>query len=453
MKLIKNALIDPDLPLQDILFDECIYAVQEHIECSEKYEEVTEIIDAEGNLLIPGGIDPHVHFNDPGFETREDFLTGTASACAGGITTVIDMPCTSIPPVTDVKSLKHKIDKIKDKAYVDFALWGGIRNIGDNYSGDIRALWNEGIAGFKIYTISGMETFKALPYEKISRVLKEYPDVLFAFHAEDEDVINDAVSSFSSDELADFHSYVKCRPIEAEFTAVSKILELMKPESRCHFVHISSRKAAELLINSKKEYHYLSLETCPHYLEFTSEDYGELRGRLKTAPPVKYENDRIYLRTCLKHADIDFIASDHAGCIYETEKNFDDFSKIYNGIPGTQFMIPYIVSEFLCKGKITVKTFVDLVSANAAKRYGLYPTKGSIKVGSDADFALISLTESTQINEKDLFSKGKYSPFHGNEFKGRILKTILRGQIVFDNGNLLDRKPIGKMIRCFHNNS
>lgn len=452
MKLIRNALIDPDLPLQDILFDECIYALQAHIDITGVDGGITESYDAEGNLLVPGGIDPHVHFSEPGFEDRENFLTGTASAAAGGITTIIDMPCTSLPPVTDVESLQNKMKAVSGKAYIDYAFWVGVRDSGPDYSANIKELWDEGVAGFKIYTISGMDTFKALPYEKIAAVLEEYPDILFAFHAEDQDVIEKALNLISVKELADYNSYVKCRPVEAEYTAVSRILDFLKSESRCHFVHISSKKAAERIIKAKRRIKGLSLETCPHYLEFICDDYADLRGRLKTAPPVKFDEDRAFLRASLKHNDIDFLASDHAGCIYESEKQFDDFSKIYNGIPGTQLLIPYLVSEFLSKGKISVKSFVDVTSANAAKRYGLFPVKGSLKVGSDADFTLISLTEDTFIAEKNLHSKGKYSPFNGMKFNGRIIKTIVRGQTVFENGNLLDRKPSGKMIRCIHNN-
>ena len=448
MKLIKNALVSSELPLQNILFDECIRSIQDSAEDTVEERQITEVIDAEGKLVIPGGIDPHVHFNDPGFTNREDFMTGTASACAGGITTVIDMPCTSLPPVTDVESLNRKLSILDSRAYIDYALWGGVRDSGSDFSDYIEELWQEGVAGFKIYTISGMDTFKAMPYDKISELFRKYPDALFAFHAEDSQIIESSISGFSDKELSDYSAYVKCRPVEAEYLAVKSIIDLMVPDSKCHFVHISSEKAAKLIIDAKSKFHNLTFETCPHYLEFTCKDYADLRGRLKTAPPVKFDADRKFLRSCVGNGKIDFIASDHAGCIFDKEKNFKDFSRVYNGIPGTQFMIPYLVSEFLCRDRISIDTLVKITSANAARRYGLYPRKGSMNIGSDADFVIIDLNEEYLVNEKELLCKGKYSPFEGFRFKGNIKRTILRGNTVFRDGNLLDIKPAGKRIRC-----
>ena len=344
MKLIKNALISTgegnETRTVDILFNEKILEISEQ---SISYKKAAEIIDLRGNLLIPGCIDAHVHFNDPGFDFREDFLSGTTAATCGGITTIIDMPCTSIPPVTNKENLYEKLNAIQSKALVDFALWGGIRR--NDFPLDktmIKELWNEGVIGFKLYTISGMETFRALSYEDIKKVLSELPEILFGFHAEDEKIINNAIKSLSKKEFQLPENCIKTRPIEAEIEAVKKILKIAK-NNKIHFVHISSRKAAELIRKAKKKID-ITFETCPHFLQFTADDLPELKGRIKTAPVVKYKEDKRFLRSYLKNGFIDFITTDHAGCNYIKEKEFEDFSRVYNGIPGTELMIPYLFS-------------------------------------------------------------------------------------------------------------
>ncbi len=447
MKLIKNASISTgnlkETRLVNILYDEKIYKISTFTIGNP----TDEIIDLEGKLLIPGCIDAHVHFNDPGFNHHEDFLSGTTAAACGGITTVIDMPCTSIPPVTDRENLYQKLEVIKSKALIDFALWGGIRKNDFPVSEKIiEELWNEGVVGFKIYTISGMETFTALSYNDIQQVFGLFPELLFAFHAEDEKIIKNAINFLSEKELKLPENYVKTRPVKAEFTAVKEILEIAN-NNHIHFVHLSSGKAAELILESRQNLD-VTFETCPHFLEFTAAELPILKGRLKTAPSVKFKEDKQYLRKHLKAGKIDFIATDHAGCDYETEKELADFSKVYSGIPGTELMIPYLFSEFYLKEKVPLSTMIKLSSENAAKRFGLYPQKGSLEIGSDADFTVIDPTKKFTVDERKLHSLGKYSPFNGITFNCSIEKTIVRGNMVFDlHKGILGKPGFGRWIK------
>ena len=226
---------------------------------------------------------------------------------------------------------------------------------------------------------------------------------------------------------------------------MKKIIEAAKTDNKIHFVHISSKKTTNLIMKSKND---ISFETCPHYLQFTSNDFPLLKGKLKTAPPVKFDEDRTFLRDLVKNGSIDFITTDHAGCDWETEKNISDFSKVYNGIPGCELMIPYLFSEFYLKEKVDLKTMIKLTSENAAKRYGLFPQKGSLQIGTDADFTVIDLTKSFVVDEKEIHSKGKYSPFHDQEFGCSIYSTIVRGEIVYNNVDGISVKPgFGKFLR------
>ena len=446
MKIIKNALIlkGEKTQVSDILFDEKIIEIAKDI----KVKPDVEVIDLHGKLLIPGCIDAHVHFNDPGFTDREDFTTGTTAAACGGITTIIDMPCTSLPAVTNKENLITKLAVIEPKAIIDFALWGGIRKNDLPFDKEmINTLWESGVVGIKIYTISGMETFAALNYKDIKEAFNRFPEILFAFHAEDKDVIKNSVNKVNKEQRKLPENYVKMRPVEAEEIAVKNILLSLNKENRIHFVHISSKKASELILESKKKFN-VTFESCPQYLQFTSDDFPRLKGRLKTAPPVKYNEDREFLKSSLQNGKLDFVTTDHAGCDYEKSKVFEDFSKVYNGIPGTELMIPYLFSEFYLKEEVSLKRMIELTSENAAKRYGLFPQKGSLQIGTDADFTIIDLDKVYSVNESELHSIGKYSPFHDTEFACSINKTIVRGNIVFDTKKGILQKPgYGKFIR------
>jgi allantoinase len=426
MKLIKNACIlkDDQMKTVNITYDSNI----QKISTSEISGNFETILDVKNAILIPGGIDAHVHFNDPGFEHHEDFETGTKAAAAGGITTIIDMPCTSIPPVTNKANLSVKLAVIAPKAHVDYALWGGISGREINHR-QISELWENGVVGFKVYTVSGMNSFTALSYQQIGGIFKALPDYLYAFHAEDKEIIE---YNLKNSKIT-AKNYAFIRSIEAEFKAVKEILEKSNSQNHLHFVHISSRKAAELILHYKNKIS-VSWETCPHYLQFTAADFPVLRGKLKTAPPVKFEEDRFFLREQLKNLKLDFVSTDHAGCDFGSEKNIQDFSQIYNGIPGTQFMIPYLFSEFFNKEKLLLSALIKMTSESAAKRYGLYPQKGSLNIGSDADFTVINCNDSYQIDENELLCKGKYSPFHGNLFTASVVYTILRGEIIYEKG-------------------
>ncbi|MBN2460902.1 MAG: amidohydrolase family protein [Candidatus Cloacimonetes bacterium] len=440
MMLLKNAMIllegDEKTGLVDILCDDKIRGIAGNISA-----EADEVIDLEGMLLIPGCIDSHVHFNDPGFPHRENFRSGTTAAAWGGITTIIDMPCTSIPAVTSVSALNTKLAAISNKAVVDYALWGGIcsTDLG-RIPESLNSLHQAGVIGFKIYTVSSMKSFPELSYEQIADILQKHRTYLYAFHAEDREIIEKATSSLSDIQKRSPEYYVKSRPAAAEITAVTNILEILTPQNRVHFVHISCGASARKIIKYRRNSD-ISFETCPHYLEFTAVDLPLLKGRIKTAPPVKSREDRNFLRSCVGKGDVDFITTDHAGCDYQQEKEKDDFRQVYSGIPGIELMVMYLFSEFYLQKKTSLKTMINLTSERAARRYGLYPRKGSLLPGTDADFTVIDLKKPYLVEENRLHSLGKYSPFQGNLFKCSIDRTILRGKTVYSSQKGIQVQP------------
>jgi allantoinase len=426
VKLFRQAGV-PDgegLRIVDILCDERILRIDDAISAPG-----AEVIELEGRLTLPGVIDAHVHFNDPGFPEREDFLSGTSSAAAGGITTVVDMPCTSLPPVTDTEALQFKLEAIGPKAVVDYALWGGIRGNDAPWADDrIPRLWAAGVVGFKLYPISGMDTFKAVSYDQVEDLLRRYPHLLFAFHAEDPGLIRETESRLPRP--WGWREYLRSRPVEAEEVAVRQLLAVAG-KARLHFVHVGAASALGTILEARARGADVTFETCPHYLAFTGDDFDRLGGRLKTAPPVKSARDREALHNALSDGSLDYLATDHAGCDWNTGKTDPDFSLVYNGIPGIQTLVPYILDEFA--GRAPLPRLVALLSTNPARRLGLYPRKGLLRPGADADLTIVDTDSPHRFAESELLSRGKFSPFDGRTFRHRISMTVVRGEIVYRN--------------------
>ena len=404
------------------------------------------VIDASGCIVIPGGIDPHVHFDEPGFTEREDFLHGSSAAASGGITTVIDMPCTSVPPVTNLKNLKEKYRQIEGKAIVDYGFFGGVssQSYQEGFEEQMEELSNT-VMGFKTYFLSGMDSFRSLSRYQFMNVLRKATElnIPVLLHAEDAEFVNEAtrVEKAKGEEWA---NYYHSRPEIAEILAVQQALSIAKEVgANLHIVHVGTARAAELL----KDYEYATCETCPHYLAFSKEDFEKHGSALKTAPVVKSEENISELWGFLREGGIDFIASDHAPAP-EEQKNTGSVWTDYSGIPGNPTLLPFLFSEGFAKTRLTLSRFLQLVSENAARRYGFYDRKGSITIGKDADLVIIEPDTKWTVRGKNLFSKGKVTPFEGMEMEGRIRNTILRGEPIYDaDKGILANPGYGKMIR------
>jgi allantoinase len=427
-----------------------LISVMKRLKANHQTENSVNEIDANFNLLIPGAIDPHVHYDEPGFEWRENFYTGTLSAALGGVTTVIDMPCTSIPPVTNAKNLDTKLQAISKNAVIDFALWGGVSDTSfereEGVEKNMTELAEMGVVAFKTYLISGMEKFTALDIEQlktVGRIAKKL-GLPVAVHSEDRGLIEKRREYFQLHNMNDIESYCKTRDDMAELIAINSVIDVAKEtKARFHIVHTSSKKGLQPVEKAQREGIKISAETCPHYLAFTQSDFKRIGSILKTVPPVKKEEDKEYLWSGLQKGSISFIATDHAGCIPEKEKNTGNIWTDYGGIPGTELMVTFLFSEGYLKNRISLKRTIDLLSTNTAKFYGLYPQKGSLQIDTDADFAILNLTERQKIKGKNLHCKGKYTPFEGQTFSAKIDKTFCRGKLIVNDGKFLGKKGFG----------
>ena len=380
-----------------------------------------------------------MHYDDPGFEWREDFYTGTLAAAFGGVTLVADMPCTSIPPIINAENLQHKLNVISKKAVVDFALWGGVSGTEfekNTYKKYMYELKEQGVIGFKTYLISGMDDFTALVPSQIEEVayIANELDLPVAVHAEDKAFVESRRAQFQKENKNEITHYCQTRGIEAEVLAIKIVIRIaQKTGTHFHVVHLSSKRGLELIEKAQAQGIHITTETCPHFLAFTHDDFEQQGSILKTAPPVRFAEDKEALWSGLKNGIINFVATDHAGCDYPKEKNTGSIWTDYGGMPGTELMVPFIFSEGFIKNRLSLQGMQKILSENAARNYRLDSHKGSINIGKDADFVFIDPIAETKIEPEKLHSKGKYTPFDDQIFHCGIVKTILRGNVIVDN--------------------
>lgn len=479
IKILTNVFINTDenniVPV-NIYFDETIQKIEKISSQGFKWDDVNsiqkkqkvvnaihknplpdncKIIEGAFNLLIPGAIDPHVHFNTPGFEFRDTFEHGTTAAAFGGVTTIIDMPCTSLPPVTSLENFNVKLNSVKNRAIVDFAFWGGVcRNDFENkvdIEKNINELNEAGVAAFKTYLISGMETFKDLNLGQMKAAAKLISKTgkPMGVHAEDKKIIETRREKLKKISQNKWKHYCIVRDSIAEEIAVKDMANISQTTgAKIHIVHLSSELGLDVVRNAIKEGINISAETCSHYLQFTQDDFNnnEIRNFLKTAPPVKKENDKIALWSGLKDNTLNFVTTDHAGCNPLKEKTSENFWEIYGGIPGVEHRVTHLLSEGFKKNRLTLKQTINLLSTNAAEFFNLR-RKGKIAKGYHADFALLDMWHDEIVNSNNMHSKGKYTPFEGLEFNCKVEKTILRGSTVMDRTNKVEKSVgYGKFI-------
>lgn len=397
------------------------------------------VADASGLLVLPGAIDPHVHFDTPGFTEREDFLHGSAEAARGGVTAVVDMPCTSLPPVVSAAALENKLQAVAPLALVDYGFYGGVRGdlAGEAFDPDrierSMAELAPRVLAFKAYLLSGMPTFPRVTHGDLGRAVAEAARLgrPLCLHAEDADLAASARKRVEAARTgaATWDDYVDSRPEAAEtVAAAAAIAAAGRFAPTLHVVHVGTAEAAEALAAAGA-----TCETCAHYLAFTREDFAEKGSFLKTAPPVKSRGQRERLWSLLAAGKIAFVTSDHAPARPE-EKRSGSVWTDYGGIPGVGTTLPYLFSEGYLAGRLTLGRFLDAVSGAAARRFGLASRKGSLEVGKDADFVLMDPRAETVVDGSKLYSKGKDTPFGGLRLRGSVRSTWVRGRLVYDAG-------------------
>lgn len=452
--LIKNAMIpkDDNTVKVDILVDKGVIIGF----LGNAQVEAKEVIDASEKLVIPGCIDSHTHINDPGFTHRENFLTGTSAAASGGVTTIIDMPCCSVPSVRSVDNLEYKLSQIEDKAIVDYGMWGGVtgEDVRNNWLHNVKEQADYGVCAFKAYMTPSVPTYPRVTDPEMLEAFKAVAatGLPIGIHAENYAICDFYVQKLKNEGRLDGPAWAEARLELAEKVAIELGISLAEyTGARLHIVHMSTGIGAILVKDAKMRGLDVTSETCPHYLTINYQDaMSKYESFAKIAPPLRTTKDNEILWKGVADGSVDFIATDHAPYEIATEKTAEGMN-IWNsfpGIPGVETMVPVIVSEGYNKGRISLSRMVEILCKNPAIHYGLYPKKGSMEIGSDADFTIIDLDKEWTIEQEKMYTMAKYTPLHGMKLKGKPIKTIVRGSLVYEDGKGIVGKPgYGKFIK------
>jgi allantoinase len=433
---VKKGLVYTDTGFQQMdikITDQKIDLIRENKAEPLAQKQSVTIIDARGCLVVPGFIDAHVHFNDPGRTAWEGMETGSRAAAIGGTTTIFDMPLNCSPSVTSLQSLVDKKRYLSYLSHVDYALWGGMT--GDTIQSQEFIRMGEGIIAWKAFMCeSGIEDFKMISYEELKQAMKiaKEQNKILALHAESEDEINKLASFYKQTRINDRIAYLHSRPISVEEKAVSSALELAAAYgTSVHFVHISSSRVIEMIQQAKKSGVNVTVETCPHYLVFDDQDFIRQGPILKCAPPLRSREEVEKLWDCINRGWVDTIGSDHSPCLYSM-KSTNSIWDAWGGIQGVQYTWLAFLDQAL-KRKISLSRILPLGTANVADRFGVAGRKGRILPGMDADLVLIALDEQTHVDQKSMAFRNPFSPYENFTFQLKIKKTILRGKVIYDD--------------------
>jgi allantoinase len=407
-----------------------------------------EVIDAHARLVLPGCIDPHVHFDEPGRTHWEGFETGTRSAAAGGVTTVIEMPLNSIPPTTDAHAFRVKHDAIGRKAAVDYALWGGL--VTDNVDA-LQDLHRAGAAGFKAFmTETGTEFARAddgVLWDGMRRIAAW--DAVVGVHAENHDLTVRLRASLERAGRREMRDWAAARPPEAELEAVQRAI-LLAHAARCrlHIVHLSLPDGGVRIAAARRAGHRVTVETCPHYLVLDEDAALRLGPVAKCAPPLRSREAVEGLWRQVLDGTIDCIASDHSPCPPEEKaKGSENIWAAWGGITGVQTLLPLLFSEGVRRRGLSLDRLAALVATNAARIFGLFPRKGAILPGADADLVVLDPNREWTVTADRLLYRHPQTPYLGWRITGWVERVLVRGTTVYLDGEVVAPAGHGMLVR------
>lgn len=405
-----------------------------------------EEINAEGLHVFPGVIDAHVHFNEPGRTHWEGFATGTAALAAGGTTTFFDMPLNAHPPTLDAESFDLKLKAARATSLVDFALWGGL--VPGNLA-QLDELAERGVIGFKAFmSNSGIDDFQSVDdltlYEGMMCATKL--GKIVAVHAESDQLTSELARRAIAQGRTGIRDYLTSRPIIAELEAIARAI-LFAQETGCplHIVHVSSGRGIGMVAEARARGIDVSCETCTHYLVLTEDDVEELGAVAKCAPPLRPQTEQDALWQQLFDGNIPIVTSDHSPAPADM-KTSPDFFKVWGGISGCQSLLQLLLTEGYDRRQLPLPTIAAITAENIARRFGPLPGKGRLAIDADADLVLVDLSSSFTLQRSDLFYRHQQSPYAGRLLRGRIVRTLVRGNTIFREGKIISA-PTGRLLK------
>ncbi|MCD6484359.1 MAG: dihydroorotase family protein [Candidatus Odinarchaeota archaeon] len=403
-----------------------------------KLPDAESVIDGNGNLLIPGGIDAHVHFRDPGFTYKEDFYTGSCAAAAGGITTVLDMP--NNKPIIDTAQLLNKKKSIgEQKSIVDFSFHAGLPESLE----ELVKIKKTGVPSVKIYSYLLQDSISVL--SRVFSFVKEHNlDLKFAIHAESREILIKNKRFIDDANLKkDLMYHALHHSPDAEVKEIEAILELVKKYVvPVHFCHVSTKEGSELILSAKREGFPVTFEYMPHHLLISHEKGYSMGPIAKVNPPLRGQQHVTKLQETI--SDVDIIASDHAPHTYEEKmKGMKDITKAPSGIVGVETLLPILLT-LAHNGFLSYEEAIKKITTNPARVFSL--PKGAIYEGADADLVLIDRKKEWIIRGRELHGMTLFTPFEGLKVRGKVLMTMVRGRIVYQNGEILEKPGWGRFV-------
>lgn len=411
--------------------------------------EGSRIIDAEGKMVLPGMIDTHAHVTDPGpYNYREDWNCASKSAASGGITTIADMPLPSIA-VLNRERFAQKLETASQSSVVDFVLWGGVtpKNIDK-----LEELNEAGCIGYKGFMCYATEEYPQITDGFLVEGLKKTKafDGLIAVHAENAEVADMACKRFSAEGCSDESKFDDARPWWVEYEAIQRATFFAKVlDARMMVCHMTIVQGAEYLKKIKAEGAKVFVESCPHYLIFDRNVLREKKSYAKCTPPFRCRDNVDRLWDYVKNGTIDVIGTDH-GPFTDAEKvEQGDFWKEYCGFGCNDAVVAALITEGVHKRGLSWNRLASITSGNAARMFGIYPQKGNLLPGSDADIMIVDPEKEWIYDGKKSFSKTKSDKgvYQGMRFTGKVETTLLRGEVVYDNGRIEVDAGYGRLVK------
>jgi allantoinase len=443
--LIHGNAVTPDGILEDAFI---VIESGKITDISSQPTNAKQTIDARGSYLLPGGIDTHVHSHSSAHKP-EGWKRISQCAVKGGITTIVDMPYDSPEPTVTPEILKKKIGKLERESIVDVALYGTMSK--HNGISQLQPLIEAGVAAFKFSTYETDPT----RFPKISNgdIVKAFEilgktNLPVCFHAEDGDIVDPLVKELYAQGEAEPHLHATSRPPVSEMTSVASLLELARGTSvKLHIVHLTVPEGFDLLEHYRKLGLDVTAETCIHYLLLADSEFAKQRGFVKCNPPLRTKEMLEGLWQKLFENKIDFITTDHAPWAPELKDKPNIFDN-KSGLPGLETLLPLLYHEGVSKRGLDIKSFVKLISTHPAKRFNLYPHKGVLQVGSDADITVLDPRDIFTVRSEDTYSVAAHTPYDGWTLSGRITHTLVRGQFVYDGEKAIETR--GKFLKSSH---
>ena len=401
----------------------------------------SETILLNGRVILPGIIDMHVHLRDQNLSRKETFCTGSKAAAVGGVTSIADMP-NNDPPTDNPQALERRMKAAEGRIYVNVAFYSLLRS---NQS-MITAINRSGAIGFKVFMYNPLdgsdpedEDFLTL----IFRRLKE-EDMFVAVHAESRKILSETASGMTKEELMDPEMYPEIRPPRAEAEAVARIIGIVRNVGGpTHLCHLSTRPSVQIVREAKGTGAPVTCEVTPHHLLLSSSQMRRLGSRGIVNPPLRSQDNIASLWEGIKDSTVDVLGSDHAPH-QKVEKDAGSGAGIPPGFPGLETLASTMLTQ-VSMGRMSLSRFVRMTSTNPARILGL-TRRGSLRKGYHADLIIVDLRKEGRVDPSMFESKAKYSPFEGYETRGEVTVTIVGGQVVMEEGEIVGSEASGKIL-------